>query len=244
MDKNRPPDFAWYQQKSAKHGAFSHCPIGSIDKCPRYFQSLRHIEYVYPGALLLEPSQIEQLEEQWKFADSLCNPALVVGISGNERIGIHSLEGFCPEVCALYLGLYCSSFRKFADEIHRDAVHQQLLNNGVNRDDLQWKYSHVEAKHFTECKELAIYAPPLQPKRQSRKRANEASQKDKWTTLARDEFTCRYCGAKGGNGVVLEVDHIVSIAEGGGNDLSNLVTSCSQCNNGKGARSAVIKNKI
>lgn len=242
MDKNQPPDSVWYQRQSAKYGASAHCPIAAADKCPRYFVSSRHIEYILPGALTLEPDQIEQLERQWQFADALCNLDLSVGSSGDNKTGIRILEGFCPEVSAIYLHLYCSEFRKFADDDHRDTAHRRLRSEGVKSDDLQWKYFVVEAKHFTECKEFSIYAPPLQPRRQSRKRMNEASNKDKWTTLARDKFTCRYCGAEAGDGVALEVDHIISIAEGGSNDLSNLITACSQCNNGKGARSATIQN--
>lgn len=36
--------------------------------------------------------------------------------------------------------------------------------------------------------------------------------------------------------VILEVDHIVPVAEGGGNDIVNLITSCRECNRGKGKR--------
>jgi 5-methylcytosine-specific restriction endonuclease McrA len=35
--------------------------------------------------------------------------------------------------------------------------------------------------------------------------------------------------------VVLEVDHVVPRAEGGSDDTMNLVTSCFDCNRGKGA---------
>ena len=36
--------------------------------------------------------------------------------------------------------------------------------------------------------------------------------------------------------VILEVDHIKPVASGGTNDIMNLVTSCKECNLGKGAR--------
>ena len=51
----------------------------------------------------------------------------------------------------------------------------------------------------------------------------------------RDSFTCQYCGKKAPD-VVLEVDHIKPVASGGDNGLLNLVTSCYDCNHGKGAR--------
>jgi len=51
----------------------------------------------------------------------------------------------------------------------------------------------------------------------------------------RDGFTCQYCGAHPPN-TVLQVDHIDPVANGGDNDQYNLITSCDQCNGGKGAR--------
>ena len=36
--------------------------------------------------------------------------------------------------------------------------------------------------------------------------------------------------------VVLEVDHINPVVAGGENDILNLITSCKECNRGKGKR--------
>ena len=73
------------------------------------------------------------------------------------------------------------------------------------------------------------------------------SKKDRFEMLKRDSFTCQYCGATPPH-VVLEPDHIQPVAEGGGNELLNLVTSCFDCNRGKSARllsddSVVVKQK-
>jgi hypothetical protein len=54
----------------------------------------------------------------------------------------------------------------------------------------------------------------------------------------RDSFTCQYCGRRAPK-VVLHVDHVKSVVEGGTNDLSNLLTACSCCNLGKGGRSVI-----
>lgn len=51
----------------------------------------------------------------------------------------------------------------------------------------------------------------------------------------RDGFACQYCGKKPPE-ALLEVDHIVAVANGGGNEEHNLVTSCLECNRGKAAR--------
>jgi len=46
----------------------------------------------------------------------------------------------------------------------------------------------------------------------------------------RDDFTCQYCGQRGGD---LECDHVHPLSKGGSNEASNLVTSCRKCNRQK-----------
>lgn len=58
--------------------------------------------------------------------------------------------------------------------------------------------------------------------------------KRRFDVFHRDGFTCRYCGQKPPN-VVLEVDHVVAVASGGGDELENLITACFDCNRGKSA---------
>lgn len=48
----------------------------------------------------------------------------------------------------------------------------------------------------------------------------------------RDNFICQYCGKQPPD-VVLVVDHINPISNGGDNDPMNLITSCEVCNQGK-----------
>lgn len=57
----------------------------------------------------------------------------------------------------------------------------------------------------------------------------------RFEVFKRDSFTCQYCGEKAPD-VVLEVDHITPVADGGTNDILNLVTSCRECNAGKSDR--------
>jgi hypothetical protein len=61
------------------------------------------------------------------------------------------------------------------------------------------------------------------------------SKKTRFEVFKRDAFACQYCGAHP-PGVLLHIDHIRAVAEGGGNDIDNLVTACEPCNLGKGAR--------
>lgn len=54
----------------------------------------------------------------------------------------------------------------------------------------------------------------------------------RFSIFERDNFTCQYCGQKPPQ-IVLNVDHIVPVAKGGGNERENLITACFECNSGK-----------
>jgi len=62
------------------------------------------------------------------------------------------------------------------------------------------------------------------------------SAKTRFDVFKRDGFLCAYCGAHPPE-VLLHVDHIIPVFEGGGNDQDNLITSCERCNLGKGKES-------
>ena len=57
----------------------------------------------------------------------------------------------------------------------------------------------------------------------------------RFEVFKRDSFRCQYCGAESPQ-VLLHVDHIKPVSKGGNNDLTNLITSCETCNQGKGAK--------
>lgn len=61
------------------------------------------------------------------------------------------------------------------------------------------------------------------------------SVKVRFEVFKRDKFTCQYCGKKAPD-VILHVDHLNPVAKGGKNNIQNLITSCVDCNFGKGAR--------
>lgn len=69
------------------------------------------------------------------------------------------------------------------------------------------------------------------------------TKKVRFETFKRDSFTCQYCGRMAPD-VVLEVDHINPVANGGDNDVMNLITSCFDCNRGKGKRKLTDKDEI
>lgn len=48
--------------------------------------------------------------------------------------------------------------------------------------------------------------------------------------LARDKYTCQYCGAMPGDTSLLDIDHIIPQSLGGHDRCDNLVTACRSCN--------------
>ena len=63
----------------------------------------------------------------------------------------------------------------------------------------------------------------------------DIGKKIRFEVFKRDKFTCQYCGIKAPD-VILNVDHIHPVVDGGDNSIINLITSCFGCNSGKGAR--------
>jgi len=59
--------------------------------------------------------------------------------------------------------------------------------------------------------------------------------KIRFEVFKRDDYQCQYCGRRVPE-VTLEVDHILAVANGGKDGMDNLLTSCVECNQGKGAR--------
>ena len=55
------------------------------------------------------------------------------------------------------------------------------------------------------------------------------------TVLARDFYTCQYCGAQPGKHE-LTIDHIIPRSRGGETTWENVVTACRRCNQKKGNR--------
>jgi len=61
------------------------------------------------------------------------------------------------------------------------------------------------------------------------------SKKLRFDVFKRDGFCCAYCGKRPPQ-TTLEVDHVDPVANGGDNSITNLITSCFDCNRGKSDR--------
>ena len=63
------------------------------------------------------------------------------------------------------------------------------------------------------------------------------------TVMARDNYTCQYCGAQPGK-TQLTIDHVVPRSKGGGTTWDNVVAACGPCNRRKGSRTPEQANML
>ncbi|HHB78528.1 MAG TPA: HNH endonuclease [Saprospiraceae bacterium] len=99
------------------------------------------------------------------------------------------------------------------------------------------KFNIYNVGHYCECPEFGQYHYEnkiVRAKRKTSRRRAPISTKLRFEIFQRDNFTCQYCKRnKDEDGVKLEIDHIVPVEMGGKDEISNLTTSCRECNNGK-----------
>lgn len=93
----------------------------------------------------------------------------------------------------------------------------------------------AEAIHHRELPLLTVRgdlkAPSVLKMRYSVKRPMPELRLSRHSVLARDNYMCQYCGAKGRE---LTIDHVVPRWVGGGQSWDNLVACCRRCNLKKG----------
>lgn len=89
---------------------------------------------------------------------------------------------------------------------------------------------------ITPCKNCSTYEQARIPNPFYVAPTRNVKPRLRFLVMRRDEFRCRYCGARGGGEHgKLVVDHVVPVAAGGRTQLDNLVTACEWCNSGKAA---------
>ncbi len=105
---------------------------------------------------------------------------------------------------------------------------------------VQWKplgsFSPSEYRAFLEERRLKPVKARKRKRKRKRRARGQLSAALRFQVLERDGFACRYCGRAPADGVQLHVDHVLPVSSGGGDDLGNLLTSCADCNLGKGSR--------
>ena len=125
---------------------------------------------------------------------------------------------------AIAIGTNERLIKKLAIEDGRD----DLANDAsFVREAANWSYNNFG--FGVACYETYLNFLSNKPQRLYRHN-NSEWRRIRGVVFERDNYTCQYCGERGG---VLEVDHIKPISRGGDNSEENLCTSCKSCNRRK-----------
>ena len=232
------PNFEWYSSKSKAAGLSPRCPIASVEFCPRYYASLRSLGEAKVITQISNEDNIH-LEKKWIPFQPISwgeAPGTVLG----ENDELISIRGFCPEVSYNTFGVFATRLYKYADELDRQVAHQKLARIDVDSEDPRWEWALVIPFHYTKCQEYSVFftSSSGKSKRASKSRIG-LKPKLRWQILARDNFTCQYCGRKPLDGAILQIDHKISVNDRGTDEPDNLITACQKCNQGKGAESII-----
>lgn len=148
------PDLDWYTAFSHKKGLRPRCPFASVQRCPRFYQSLSLLGHA--GSTEIEPKEDERLLEKWKKSDlwpvTREQATSIAGEPGNP----YSFSNFCPEVAYDRFGFFASFLSYYADEIDREIAHKSLIKEGALRGDWRWAWAYASPMHYTEC---PLYSP-------------------------------------------------------------------------------------
>lgn len=234
MDKNKP-DFEWYSSKSKAMKLSPRCPIAGSELCPRYYSSYWLLGDAGVTTKISDEDK-KRLDRKWEmFKPAVAEEEARFLLRGDE---FRSISNFCPEVAYDVFGFFASSLWKYADELDSDLANERLGREQAGSDDPGWYWSLFTGRHFTECREYSLFGDitTVKPGRKKSTIRVGLSAKLRWQVFSRDNFICNYCGRKPPE-VALEVDHRISVADGGSNDIENLITACVDCNRGKGAES-------
>lgn len=230
-------DFAWYSAESRKQRLSPRCPIACAELCPRYFRSLAVLGKKGGAGHVpitdIPSERFASLERRWKaFEPVVMEEEPNTTWSGDERVSVNHI---CPEVSYDIFGYFASDLYHYADEQDREFAEKNYEREGID-DQFDSNWWRVSPRHYTECREYSIHTTFAAKSSKAARQRGEVSPKTRWQVLARDSFTCTYCGRKPPE-VALQVDHRVSVKDGGSNDPDNLVTACDQCNSGKAGSS-------
>jgi hypothetical protein len=144
------PDLDWYASVGERKGMRARCPYASINRCPRYFESVsllgeKGIASKMPASRHDEALRMWEGHELWPATGETATT-----IAGGETPTI--FFNFCPEVMFDTFKLFASTVIRFYDGTDREIRERALTAEGAAFEkDWRWHYERVEPMHYSEC---------------------------------------------------------------------------------------------
>lgn len=151
-------DKEWYRDRSTADSLSMHCPYATVERCPRYYQSLSLLKET--GATSIDEKEDEKLLKKWKKSElwpQIMEHSTSVSSTDEKFLGF---SNFCPEVSYDRFGVFVSSIHSFPDELDQEAMHSYLSKINAPQNDVRWRWSHAEPLHFSECPLYSVLSHP------------------------------------------------------------------------------------
>lgn len=154
MEPNQNPDIDWYLKVSGERSVTPRCPFASVNRCPRYYESLSLLGRA--GSTPILPADDDRLKSRWEKSDiwPKTDETAVCIMGTGDRKTIFS--NFCPEVAYDRFGLFATTLVDYADDIDRDLSYRRLKETNVPDKSWRWRWQHIKPIHFSEC---PLYSP-------------------------------------------------------------------------------------
>ena len=165
------PDIDWCRKISFELVVPTRCPFSTVEKCPRYYQSLSLLSSA--GHTAIFPKKEKMLQKKWEKSDLW--PMIgeqATSVSGAPS-GKKSFSNYCPEVSYDRFGLFASELCPYHDEIDHDHGIEFGAQERMPSGHWVFDWSYVSKMHYTDC---PLYSP-LKLREESK--SNQSTQADK-----------------------------------------------------------------
>jgi hypothetical protein len=148
------PNLEWYLHLSKERSVTPRCPFATVERCPRYYQSLSLLGEA--GSTKIQAEEDERLKAFWEKSDLWPRTGEhATSIFSNHEKWL-SLSEFCPQVIHERFGVFAKGLGNYFDEIDTGIAYARLEKEAVPITHWQWQWEWLKPLHFTEC---PLYSP-------------------------------------------------------------------------------------